>query len=402
MPNAEPVFSHPDLCDKIKGICNVAREAGYKLLWIDSACIDKSSSAELAEAINSMFDLYRLADVCYVYLSDVHRDVDDPLRYGSDFERSRWHKRGWTLQELLAPKRVVFLTSSWTLLGTKISLLSALVRATGIDADILLGSAPLSSASVARRLSWASSRETTRIEDEAYSLLGIFGVHLSPIYGEGSNAFLRLQEEILKTVPDQSIFAWGPPPCMLWSLDNAELPYSDLPEFDAPTGLLAPSAREFRLAGDINPLTPLQYSSFYRDIAGWIPEVPPLHCVVTPQGVRIRLSCIDLAQLPEVTEAINGTSAYIRHSYENDDHRCLSLGGAHAFAILRCALRGAGILALALFPPSPGPDEEKGSPIATHLRCWSRRLPKATSLSGRLHLWGRHCCYKRPSLTDDH
>lgn len=206
----------------------------------------------------------------------------------------------------------------------------------------------------------------------------------------------------MKTVPDQSIFAWGPPPCMLWSLDNAELPYSDLPEFDAPTGLLAPSAREFRLAGDINPLTPLQYSSFYRDIAGWIPEVPPLHCVVTPQGVRIRLSCIDLAQLPEVTEAINGTSAYIRHSYENDDHRCLSLGGAHAFAILRCALRGAGILALALFPPSPGPDEEKGSPIATHLRCWSRRLPKATSLSGRLHLWGRHCCYKRPSLTDDH
>ncbi|EIW61109.1 HET-domain-containing protein, partial [Trametes versicolor FP-101664 SS1] len=191
---------------EFKGESPIAREAGYKLIWIDSACIDKSSSAELAEAINSMFDLYRLADVCYVYLSDVH--VDDPLRYGSDFERSRWHKRGWTLQELLAPKRVVFLTSSWTLLGTKISLLSALVRATGIDADILLGSAPLSSASVARRMSWASSRETTRIEDEAYSLLGIFGVHLSPIYGEGSNAFLRLQEEILKTIPDQSIFAW--------------------------------------------------------------------------------------------------------------------------------------------------------------------------------------------------
>lgn len=227
MPNAESVLSHPDLCDKIKGVCKVAREAGYELIWIDSVCIDKSSGAELAEAINSMFDLYRLADVCYVYLSDVH--ADDPLRCGSDFERSRWHKRGWTLQELLAPKRVVFLTSSWTLLGTKISLLSALVRATDIDADILLGSAPLSSASVARRMSWASSRETTRIEDEAYSLVGIFGVHLSPIYGEGSNAFLRLQEEILKIVPDQSIFAWGPPPCMLWSFRTVTCQNSTCP-----------------------------------------------------------------------------------------------------------------------------------------------------------------------------
>lgn len=264
---------------------------------------------------------------------------------------------------------MVFLTSSWTLLGTKISLLSALVRATDIDADILLGSAPLSSASVARRMSWASSRETTRIEDEAYSLVGIFGVHLSPIYGEGSNAFLRLQEEILKIVPDQSIFAWGPPPCMLWSLNNAEPPYSDLPEFDRPTGLLAPCAREFRLAGGIDPLTPLQYPSFFRDIAGWTLEAPPLHYMVTPQGVRLPLSCIDLAQLPEVTEAINGTSAYARRYHENNDHRCLSLGSARTFAILRCSFQGAGILALALSPPSPGPDEEKGSPIATHLRC---------------------------------
>lgn len=71
MNNEESILFHPDLSGKIKAICKVARDAGYKLVWIDSACIDKSSSAELAEAINSMFDLYRLADVCYVYLVDV-------------------------------------------------------------------------------------------------------------------------------------------------------------------------------------------------------------------------------------------------------------------------------------------------------------------------------------------
>ncbi|EIW61091.1 uncharacterized protein TRAVEDRAFT_86691, partial [Trametes versicolor FP-101664 SS1] len=193
---------------KIKAICKVARDAGYKLVWIDSACIDKSSSAELAEAINSMFELYRLADVCYVYLVDVPDSKEDPEHHTSMFQHSRWHGRGWTLQELLAPKEVVFLTASWTFLGTKCSLVHALTLATNIDSNILLGRAPLSSASVARGMSWAASRETTRIEDEAYSLLGIFGVHMSPIYGEGRNAFLRLQEEIIKTIPDQSIFAW--------------------------------------------------------------------------------------------------------------------------------------------------------------------------------------------------
>ncbi|EIW61117.1 uncharacterized protein TRAVEDRAFT_87287, partial [Trametes versicolor FP-101664 SS1] len=192
---------------KIKDACRVARNAGYQLIWIDSGCIDKSSSAELAEAINSMFELYRLADVCYVYLADVP-DGDDPRGVDSQFQQSRWHARGWTLQELIAPKNVVFLTQNWAFLGTKAGLASILEQVTRVDVDILVGRAPVHSASVARRMSWAATRETTRVEDEAYSLLGIFDVHLSPIYGEGRNAFLRLQEEIIKSIPDQSIFAW--------------------------------------------------------------------------------------------------------------------------------------------------------------------------------------------------
>ncbi|EIW65332.1 HET-domain-containing protein, partial [Trametes versicolor FP-101664 SS1] len=193
---------------KVKGFCKIAREAGYELVWIDSCCIDSSSSAELSEAINSMYQWYRLAEVCYVYLADVP-DGDKPADRDSAFRTSRWRTRGWTLQELIAPKRVVFLTQTWRFLGTKMGFASTLEEITGIDFAILTGTAELESVSVARRMSWAAGRKTKRIEDEAYCLMGLFGVHMATIYGEGRNAFLRLQEEIIKTIPDQSIFAWG-------------------------------------------------------------------------------------------------------------------------------------------------------------------------------------------------
>ncbi|EIW58298.1 uncharacterized protein TRAVEDRAFT_123225, partial [Trametes versicolor FP-101664 SS1] len=192
---------------KTAGVCKVAREAGIRLVWNDACCIDKSSSAELSEAINSMYELYRLSQVCYVYLEDVPDGVEPRNRF-SCFWRSRWHTRGWTLQELIAPEAVEFLTNTWHLLGTKMGLAVTLEEITGIDFKILTGQTTVHSASVARRMSWASRRETTRIEDRAYSLMGIFGIHLSPIYGEGHNAFLRLQEEIVRTIPDQSILAW--------------------------------------------------------------------------------------------------------------------------------------------------------------------------------------------------
>ncbi|EIW53268.1 uncharacterized protein TRAVEDRAFT_85588, partial [Trametes versicolor FP-101664 SS1] len=194
--------------EKINGICKVARDAGFRLVWIDSCCIDKTRSAELSEAINSMFEWYRLSDACYVYLSDVPNG-DDPRAPESAFRRSRWHTRCWTLQELIAPRHVEFLTQTWGFLSTKTGLATTLEEITGVDFDILTSLQSVNWASVARRMSWAASREATRIEDTAYSLMGIFGVHMSPIYGEGLNAFLRLQEEIVRTIPDQSIFVWG-------------------------------------------------------------------------------------------------------------------------------------------------------------------------------------------------
>ncbi|KAI0645044.1 heterokaryon incompatibility protein-domain-containing protein [Trametes meyenii] len=201
------ILSHPSLSEKIKGICRVAKEAGYALVWVDSCCIDKSSSAELSEAINSMFRWYALADVCYAYMADVHDSILPPLSGSYSFRSSKWHTRGWTLQELIAPKRVVFLSSAWRFLGTKMSLATVLESVTRIDAAVLTGVAPLESISVARRMSWAAERRTTRLEDEAYCLLGIFGVHMSPIYGEGYSAFIRLQKAIISTIPDQTIFA---------------------------------------------------------------------------------------------------------------------------------------------------------------------------------------------------
>ena len=120
---------------------------------------------------------------------------------------SRWFTRGWTLQELIAPRSLTFYSSDWHELGTKATLHDSLSKRTGIDVEILRGKKRLESTSVARRMSWACNRQTTRTEDEAYCLMGLFDVNMPMLYGEGSNAFLRLQEEIMKHSDDESIFA---------------------------------------------------------------------------------------------------------------------------------------------------------------------------------------------------
>lgn len=207
------------LSPKIRHCCDYARARGCAYLWIDTCCIDKTSSAELSEAINSMFTWYLQADVCYVFLYDVSAS-DDPSDPDSSFRRSMWFKRGWTLQELIVPSRNVFLSKDWRMIGTKTSLASVIAGVTGIDTSILLHTRQLHTVSVADRMAWAAGRETTRIEDEAYCLMGIFGVRLSVIYGEGSQAFVRLQEEIMRRIPDQSLFLWGMEPQIyscLWS-----------------------------------------------------------------------------------------------------------------------------------------------------------------------------------------
>ncbi|KAF6808153.1 vegetative incompatibility protein HET-E-1 [Colletotrichum plurivorum] len=195
---------------KVTRACFMAKTLGYEWLWVDTNCIDKSSSAELSEAINSMFAWYANAEICFAYLADVPTGNSDHLGpVAAQVRASRWFTRGWTLQELLAPKKVVFCAANWSPIGTRgDALTSDLVQATGIHSDFLTGKKPIARANVATKLSWVSQRVTTREEDIAYCMLGIFDINMPLLYGEGSKAFNRLQEEIIKVSNDMTIFSW--------------------------------------------------------------------------------------------------------------------------------------------------------------------------------------------------
>ncbi|KAK4443821.1 HET-domain-containing protein [Podospora aff. communis PSN243] len=205
-----------------------ALQDGYDHVWIDTVCIDKTSSAELSEAINSMYEWYAKSTVCYAFLEDfsfqdaslgdAHSDDtssenSESLRLPSalyfQLSQCRWFTRGWTLQELIAPKRIVFFDKDWIEFGDRSDLTDDISAITGIDVVTLAGFSPRRQ-SVAYRMSWASRRTTTRPEDLAYCLLGVFGVNMPMLYGEGGErAFIRLQEEILRKSDDTSIFAWS-------------------------------------------------------------------------------------------------------------------------------------------------------------------------------------------------
>ncbi|KIW10635.1 hypothetical protein PV08_11599 [Exophiala spinifera] len=200
----EPSCVHKKGYVKISTTCKKAREAGIKYAWIDTCCIDKSSSTQLNEAINSMYRWYQRSRLCYAYLSD----LSPAATLEDDLANCRWFTRGWTLQELIAPKEILFLDQQWSVTCTKLEKAELLSTITGVNKDVLRNKLPLSSRSIAQRMSWVAARETTRIEDMAYCLLGIFDVNMPLIYGEEEKAFARLQEEILKTSTDPSIFAW--------------------------------------------------------------------------------------------------------------------------------------------------------------------------------------------------
>lgn len=175
-----------------------------RYFWVDTCCIDKSSSAELSEAINSMFRWYQDSAKCYVYLSDVSTNGFATPSIEPSFNSSRWFTRGWTLQELLAPSSVAFFSKEGNFLGDKNLLKHEIAQNTGIPAKALQG-APLTNFSPDERMSWTKRRETRREEDMAYSLLGLFDVHMSLIYGEGKvKALRRLQKEIREYSTDQS------------------------------------------------------------------------------------------------------------------------------------------------------------------------------------------------------
>ncbi|KAF4954957.1 hypothetical protein FSARC_11986 [Fusarium sarcochroum] len=230
---------------KVIGCCQQAKMDKIKYAWIDTCCINKDSSKELDEAINSMFQWYRRASVCYTYLADVppEEDIWDPA---SRFFSSPWFRRGWTLQELLAPGELRFYDHDWTLIGTKADLSSEIEAITGIPRKFLLGWVDLHQASVAQRMSWASRRETKRQEDIAYCLLGIFNVTMPMIYGEGRRAFERLQLKIMEQTTDDSILAWGIP-------SAGSEPPTGTWEGCISAGIFASSPANFANCGDIVP-----------------------------------------------------------------------------------------------------------------------------------------------------
>ena len=257
---------------KLQYACKQAADAGWEYIWIDTCCIDKSSSAELSEAINSMFSWYQRAEICYAYLADVSRKAD----IGTN---NRWFKRGWTLQELIGSSNMVFFSSEWIELGTKSSLCRVLAEITGIDVGILTNASPLESASLAQRMSWASHRVTTRVEDMAYCLMGIFDINMPLLYGEGEKAFTRLQEEIMKNSDDHSLFAWTDP--------NAE--------GDDQYSLLAKKPEFFAKSGNIVPYREWEYRApFSISNKGLRIELHLTHC-----GPRLYSAALDCPVPPQ-------------------------------------------------------------------------------------------------------
>ncbi|KAK0710446.1 ankyrin repeat-containing domain protein [Apiosordaria backusii] len=220
---------------KLDGCCKQAQLDGLGYVWIDTCCIDKSDHVELSEAINSMFKWYRNAIICYVYLSDV--------TVHTRFSQSRWFRRGWTLQELLAPRELSLYTSNWTFIGSREDLASPIELVTGIPEDFLYGDGDFHRASVAQRFSWASKRTTKRKEDMAYCLLGLFDVSLPIIYGD-DHAFARLQREIMLKLRDDSIFAWG----VAYQFSNESQSWD---RARASAGALAESPKDFEQCGRI-------------------------------------------------------------------------------------------------------------------------------------------------------
>jgi hypothetical protein len=240
---------------KIQRCCQEAASVGFEYVWIDTCCMDKTDQVEITEALNSMFQWYRSAQVCYTYMSDVD-SKEDPRAENSSFRKSQWFKRGWTLQELLAPQYVIFFDADWNEIGTKSSLQELITEISGIPSQVLLMNHG-GEISIAQRMSWAAKRETQKVEDKAYCLLGLFGVSMPMIYGEGEKAFHRLQVEIMKLSDDASIFAWT---------NDSQ---------GAERGLLATSPAEFKDCADVRRYgASSEFSVTNKGISMKLPLIP--------------------------------------------------------------------------------------------------------------------------------
>ena len=270
--NGEPLYCFQNIKKgflKIIGCALQAEKDGIGHIWCDTGCINKMNNTELSEAINSMFHWYK-DQLCYAYLGDVPHTSHHVSTGGSAFAESLWFTRGWTLQELIAPSRVIFFDQTWQSIGTRAGFKDSIAEITGIDREVLDGGDP-ALCSIAKRMSWASKRRTTRVEDLAYCLMGLFGVNMPLIYGERHKAFIRLQTEIMKYSDDQSLFAWKTPPAV----------------DDVRCGLLASSPEFFAESRNISPFS--RHASDYE-------SQPPFS--MTSRGVSISLPILQVKYTP--------------------------------------------------------------------------------------------------------
>ncbi|KAL4070093.1 heterokaryon incompatibility protein-domain-containing protein [Scleroderma yunnanense] len=265
---------------KIVKSCELAHKDGLDWVWVDTCCINKESSSELTEAINSMFRWYSNAKMCYTYLHDVQascfpteHDVDNFPNFNG---WPKWFSRGWTLQELVAPDTLLFFNREWQPIGNKRCLADTLEQITCIPSRVLAYGMDSYRPSIAQVMSWAADRRTKRVEDRAYSLLGLFGVHMPMLYGEGKNAFRRLQLELIRFTNDHSIFAW----------DRQHAGWSG--------SVLADDPSFFRDCDDIVKMEPNEYLAALKganpdEELHAIPQEPPRTYSVTNAGIQISL-----------------------------------------------------------------------------------------------------------------
>ena len=263
---------------KILYTCRQAKKDGHEWVWVDTCCIDKRSSAELSESINSMYRWYGNAEVCYAYLHDVDGSsfptTKDDEKYPKLNGWLEWFSRGWTLQEMIAPRDVQFFNENWHHIGDKKMLLWILAEITGVPTRILKNGLDANRPCVAQIMSWAANRTTTRVEDRAYSLMGLLDVNMPMLYGEGRKAFHRLQLEIIRSTNDQSIFAWG------WNSREVRI-----------GSILADDPILFR---DCSDIWLINHDDFIKEFKERFPELGSMDAddgvfPVTNRGIQIRM-----------------------------------------------------------------------------------------------------------------
>jgi hypothetical protein len=296
---------------KIERAVAITRRSPEKLnhIWIDTCCIDKSSSSELNESINSMFKWYAQAVICYAQVADFDCGFNAPnhnneIEQGYEMQemkldeaaayklsQCRWFYRGWTLQELIAPSSVEFYDQNWRHFGSRDGLSHLISMITGIDTVVLARSdgqgrtvgaeQALRKMTVAKKMSWAEARQTSRLEDQAYSLLGIFEVNIPMLYGEGESAFIRLQEEILKASNDMTLFAWASPPN---ETDPSAPKYS---------GILARTPKDFARSGNLIHTKSAKFNPDFSMTNKGLRISTRLRKITTSTDVFLDLNCHD-------------------------------------------------------------------------------------------------------------